>query len=194
MGSVSDYLGRMKISTVSPDGNIGIRLTMPLKVELRFAPQTFPRYGEDQLAFQLTKLASMTWSAYQQGKLQAVRRAYGLSEAEFPDSDNFADDLQSRRYQRALSQLELSGTSSGRSVQIHTQAMNQWSVRVGPGAIRELGEEKFLDEINSAIDALLSDREMKTILLKAEYFSLGLPKKWLDLMKELQVGKDHQRG
>jgi len=78
-------------------------------------------------------------------------------------------------------------------VRIRTWGLMQWSVDVQPGSIHRLGETAFLGELHSAMKALINDREIKIITLKSEYFDIGIPRSWRDLMTELRARNRHRR-
>ncbi len=187
MPSIGDYLDRMVVSAASPDQNIRARVLNYTEVEVGFRPGAFDSYNEERLSYQLARLGVITWVAYHRGRAEAYKRSLSLSSEELAEAERPSDDPHRRRYAEALNNIEGEGVSAGRVLRIRTKGMMQWTVDIEPGSIARLGEERFLSEIHSAFKALLSDREMKIIVLKSEYFDLGLPRKWLDLMKELQA-------
>jgi hypothetical protein len=187
MASIGDYLDRMVIAVTSPDGNIRARVSNYTEVEVELDPRAFERYDEERLGHQLARLGGTTWVAYHRGRSEAYKRSLELSAAELAEAEKPSEDPRRRAYEEELNNIEGEGVSTGRMVRIRTRGMTQWSVDIAPGTIRRLGRERFLAELQSAIKALLSDREMKIIVLKSQYFDLGIPRKWLDVMAELQA-------
>jgi hypothetical protein len=59
--------------------------------------------------------------------------------------------------------------------------------------LRHYGEHGFVGEIRSAFEALKQDRELKIIMLKADHFDLGVPRRWRDLMAEAREINNRSR-
>ncbi|MBN1171903.1 MAG: hypothetical protein JXA67_06985 [Micromonosporaceae bacterium] len=179
---------------LSPDRCIRALVSNYLDVEVSFRPGALARYREEDLSHQLARLGVLTWVGYHRGRSEAYRRSRGLSAEELAAAERPSADPQRVAYDKALNAIEGRGVSSGDAIGIRTVGMMQWWVDVRPGSIRQLGEKTFLAEIHSAITSLLHDREMKIVVLKAEHFDLGIPKKWLKLMRELQAANARRDG
>ncbi|MGA8115189.1 MAG: hypothetical protein WCA46_16115 [Actinocatenispora sp.] len=181
----------MVISGTSPDRNIRARVSNYTQIEIEANPGVLDRYDEEQLGHQLARLAATTWVGYHRGRAEAYRRARGFTASELAEAERPSDDPKQRRYEEELNRITGEGLSAGRAVRIRTTGLMEWKFDIQRGSVRRLGGERLLAEINSAAKAWLGDREMKIILLKAEYFDLGLPRKWRELATRLQIG--HRR-
>jgi hypothetical protein len=179
----------MVVLVSSPDRSIEARVENYTDVRISFRPGVFDRYDESELAYQLGRLGVTTWVAYHRERTEAYRASQGLSAEELADAERPSDDPRRQRYEEELNAIEGEGVSAGRLVRIRTTGMMRWNVDIEPGALRHLGEQGFLGELHSAIRALIQDREAKIILLKAEHFDLGLPRKWRDLTAELRAAR-----
>ncbi|GLZ77897.1 hypothetical protein Afil01_27040 [Actinorhabdospora filicis] len=156
------------------------------KVDVTFRPGTFAGYDEARLARQLARLGLTTWVAYHRGRSQAYQKSKGLTDAELAEAERPTTDPKRRAYERELNAIEGLGVSPGRAVRIRARGLMEWTVDVLPGSVAK-GEEAFLAELHGAIVALLADRRNKIIVLKSKYFDLGIPRKWLEVMAELQA-------
>jgi len=183
----------MVVSASSPDRNISARVSNYTEAKVTFQPGTFQRYDERQLSYQLARLGVLTWIAYQRARSAAYRNSRGISSAELAEAERPSNDPHRRRYEEELGKVEGEGSSVSGVLRIRTAGMMQWHVDIEPGTVRRLGEQQFLAELHSAFNALLNDREMKIILLKSEYFDLGLPRKWRDLTKRLTAATRSRR-
>jgi hypothetical protein len=162
-------------------------------IEITFAPGAFDRYDEEHLSHQLGRLGVTTWVAYHRARSEAYRLSQGLSSDELAAAERPTDDPHRRRYEEDLNNIEGEGVSAGGAVRIRTWGLMQWSVDIQPGSIGRLGEAAFVGELHSAMQSLLNDREMKIITLKSEYFDIGIPRQWRDLMTELRARNRHRR-
>jgi hypothetical protein len=193
---VVDYgelLDRMVITVTSPDGNIRATINNAVHVDVEFLPGAFPRYDEYRLGQQLARLGVNTFIGFKRGRTEAYRRSYGLSAEEAERAGQPSTDPRRLRYEEELDRLRGEGRSTGGVIHVSTIGMLRWAVEIRPGSIHRLGEERFLAEIHSALDSLLTDRQVKIIMLKAEHFDLGIPKPLLEQMRRIQAMKQRSR-
>ena len=191
--TIGELLRAMTVTVESPDGNIWARVHDYTQVLLGFHPWTFDRYDESTLAYQLSRLGILTWVAWSRERTELYRRSLNLSTEEAQRAEQ-TDDPHRRRYQAELEAIEAHGVSAHGTLRVHTVGMLQWQVDIEPGALRRLGEQPFLGEIHSAFEALMRDRERKIITLKGDYFDLGVPRRWLDVMNEARAINRRGRG
>lgn len=187
MPSITDYLDRMTVTETSPDGQIFSTVTNYTEVRISFRPGSYDRYDEGELSYQLGRLGGKTWVAYHRERSEAYRLSQGFSRDELAAAERPSDDPHQRRYEEELNRIQGEGRSTGGAIAIHTVGMTQWLVEIAPGAVSQLGEEAFLAELHSAIRSLLEDRQRKIIVLKSDYFDIGIPRRWRELMTELRA-------
>jgi hypothetical protein len=187
MASITDYLDKMVIGVSSPDGNIRATVSNYTDVAVEFVPGKFDRYDEERLGHQLARLGANTWVAYARGRSEAYRRSMNLTSEELAEAERPSTDPRRQAYEEKLNQIQGEGVSARGALRIRTVGLMQWTIDVQPGAVRRFGEKHFLAEIHTAIRSWLADRERKIIVLKSEHFDVGIPKKWLDLMQNLQA-------
>lgn len=193
MASIGEHLDRMVVTVNSPDERIHAQVTNYHDVDIWFSTGAYDRYDEDELAHQLARLGVLTWVAYHRGRSEAYQKSQGLSAQELAAAERPATDPHQRRYEEELNAVEAEGVSSGGTVRIRTRGLMQWDVVIEPGTTRRLGEAAFLNELHTAMRSLLGDREVKIITLKSEYFDIGIPRRWRDLMTELRAINRHRR-
>jgi hypothetical protein len=194
MASITDYLDKMVIGVSSPDGNIRATVSNYTDVAVEFAPGTFDRYEDERLGHQLARLGVTTWVAYHRGRSEAYRRSMNLTHEELAEAERPSTDPRRRAYEEQLNLIQGEGVSARGALRVHTVGMMKWTVDVEPGAVRRFGEKHFLTEIHTALHTLLADRERKIIVLKSEHFDVGIPKKWLDLMRDIQATNRRRSG
>lgn len=184
--SIGELLQAMTVTVESPDGNIWANIHDYTQLRVGFHPWTFERYDEPSLAYQLSRLGVLTWAAWSRERTELHRRSLNLSTEEAQHLRS-ADDPHRRRYEADLNAVEADAVSTRGTLRVHTVGMMQWHVDIDPGALSRLGEHLFLDEIRSAFDALMRDRQTKIIVLKGDYFDLGVPRRWLELLHEARA-------
>ena len=94
------------------------------------------------------------------------------------------------RYRRAkgfVVELALSHRGETRTLRVRTVGMMQWDVEIREGTLDRYPVDIFTDEIHSAFGALMADRQNKIIMVKADHFDIGIPRRWLDLMNEARA-------
>jgi hypothetical protein len=184
--TVGELLQGMGVAAESPDGSIWARVRDYTKVEVGFRAFAFDRYDEPTLAYQLSRLGILTWVAWSRERTQLYRRSLNLSAEEARNAER-TDDPHRRRYEAELNAIRAEGTSMHGTIRVNTVGMMQWHVEIQPGTLHRLGEEPFVNEIQSAFASLLQDRELKIITLKGDYFDLGIPQRWRDVMNEARA-------
>lgn len=184
--TIGDLLGRMTITAESPDGKIWARVYEYTRVQVGFRPWTFDQYDETGLAGQLGRLGLLAWVAWSRERTELYRRSLGLSSSEVRNAGRSGDPHR-ERYEADLNAIEADGVSARGTLRVHTVGMMRWQVDIEPGTLRRLGEEPFVNEIHSAFESLMHDRERRIITLKGDYFDLGLPRRWLEVMAEARA-------
>lgn len=184
--TIGDLFRKMTVTAESPDGKIWARVYEYTRVQVGFRPWTFERYDETALAAQLGRLGLLTWVAWSRERTETYRRSLGLGAGEARDAGRGGDPHR-ERYEADLQAVEGTGVSARGTLRVHTVGMMRWRVDIEPGTLRRLGEQPVVDEIHSAFASLMRDRERKIITLKGDYFDLGLPRRWREVMDEARA-------
>lgn len=150
---VTGPLDRVSAETHSPDGQIIATLTGRDRVRLRFERGAYRRYGEEDLAHQLSQLATRTWVDYQRNAFAALSEEIG----ETVRGDERSASQKAVKYRDALAAVAARGTSQDGWIEVTSTGLVRWRVRVHNGACTRLSEEEFLDEADSALADLLAD-------------------------------------
>jgi hypothetical protein len=175
----------MIATATSADGNIRARMTGRDEVEVTFEPATFDQYDEDNLRRQLEQLCELLWVALDRERTEAYRRTLGLSNDELAMALRHPKDDRRRRYEADLAAIEVEGVAPSGMLRIRATGPARWCLDMTAGAMYRLGEQRFVAELNSALRALLAEREVRVTMVKAEHYDLGLPRRWQNLLKEL---------
>ncbi len=150
---VTGPLDRVSAESYSPDGQITATLTGRDQVRLRLQRGAYGRYGEDDLAHQLSQLATRTWVGYQRNAFAALSEEIGQTVR----GDERPDSQQAIKYRDALAAVTAHGASQDGWIEITSTGLVRWRVRVHDGACTRLREEEFLAEADSALADLLAD-------------------------------------
>ncbi|WP_127552987.1 hypothetical protein [Actinoplanes sp. OR16] len=180
MNDIGQQFRMMLVTGTSPDGNVRATITGERILRIDFQRDSFEWYDEQRLERQLAGLATNTWVAWERERREISRTASGLTHAEADEARQTHKDQELSSYGEKLRSIECTGISSGQTVAIRTIGMTHWQVSVADGTLRMLDVRRFAGELRSAFESLLRDRESKIILLRAEYFDLGIPRHWRD--------------
>jgi hypothetical protein len=183
---IGELLQAMTVTATSPDQKIHARVFDYTRIQVGFQPWAFDRYDEAEMGFQLGRLGITAWVAWSRERTELYRRSLGLTVAEAEQAQTMVYDRR-RVYETVLNAIAGEGVSAGEVLRIRTVGMMQWQVDVEPGGLRRYGEHGFVGEIHSAFEALIRDRELKIITLKADHFDLGTPRRWPNLMNEARA-------
>lgn len=181
--TIGDHLRTMTVQAESPDGNIWSRVHDYTRLDVGFRPFAYERYDEPSLSYQLSRLGLLTWVAWSRERTEIYRRTVNLT-ADEAERATWTEDPARLRYEAELNAIKAVGVSTHGAVRVRTVGMMQWQVDVEPDTLRRLVEPTFVGEIHSAFEALMADRRRQIIMLKSEYFDLGLPRRWQDIMTE----------
>jgi hypothetical protein len=175
----------MMATATSPDGNVQARIGGADDIEVTFRPGTFGWYDEAGLRHQLERLGALSWVAFDRVRTEEYRRALRMSIEELAAAERFPRDARRQRYDADLAAVEATGASPGGLLRIHARGLLHWRVDIDPGALRSLGEQRFVAELNSAVRALFADRSVKITMIKSAHYDLGILRRWQDLLNEL---------
>ncbi|WP_430786197.1 hypothetical protein [Actinoplanes sp. G11-F43] len=178
MSDIGQNFQNMIASGLSPDGNVRATITGERILNFIFEPRAFERYEARDLERQLAGLAVSTWLDWVRQRREISRLASGLSHSEAEAARRESKDQIPRGYLEALRTVECEGFSSGHLVSVRTHGMTRWHVGVDDGTPHRIGVREFTSELRSAFDSLMRDRESKIVLLRADYFDIGVPHQW----------------
>lgn len=190
--TVGDRLQAMTVQTESPDGKIWARVHDYTQLTVGFYPFTYEQYDEPGLSYQLSRLGILTWVAWSRERTDIYRRTVDLTTEE-AERAPWTEDPARRQYDAELNAIEAEGVSAHGALRIRTLGMMQWQVDIEPHTLRRFDQHTFAGEIRSAFEALMADRRRRLIILKSDYFDLGIPRRWRDIMTEARAVNSRQR-
>jgi hypothetical protein len=101
------------------------------------------------------------------GWIREYRAALSHSFIEIGAPESQAD----RDFLAAREQMESAGVSNDGKITISAVGMQNATVRIAPGTLRELSEQQFVARIAEAVTALAEDHLAKVRELKVRYFT-----------------------
>lgn len=172
MGELGDRLDAMVVQASSPDGqiNVSVRGQGEL-IDIAFRAGAYRRYREEELAHQLSRLATLAFTRYRREEQEIIDAAFGESV-----NDELSEyGAERRRYNEALERLTAVGASGDGAVQVRTVGLVTWTVSIAPGTLDRCTEQEFLAEARTAVGALLARYQAGVLALKDEIYDFGYP-------------------
>ncbi|MCP2321998.1 hypothetical protein HDA40_000505 [Hamadaea flava] len=160
---VSEQLDQMVITAATPDGAMTAELYDRDQVRLRF-PGGYRWLDESRLPGQLEALARVLWA-------RRMREYYEiLSEDEDERRTAEPEPVTEGQWEfvERRAQIVARGESSDGRIAISVRGMQEWTVRVQPGTLREYSEEEFAGTIRSVVTRLLDDQFRQITELKID--------------------------
>ena len=169
MGELGERLSLLKVEARSPDGQLTATARGRGEVRVGFAWDTYRGYRAATLARQLEALATLLWARYWRRYLEIV--------AAWADADDEPEPTeQDREFRRRLQELTVTGVSAHGRVIVRSRALVSWHFEIDGEPVGSLTEQQFLDELDSAVAAVLADHRAKLTLLKDAVYDIGLPR------------------
>ncbi|NUR73710.1 MAG: hypothetical protein HOU81_23085 [Hamadaea sp.] len=160
---LSERLDRMVVTASTPDGAIAAELYDRDQVRLSF-PGGYRWLDESRLPEQLAALGRILWA-------RRMREFFAiLSEDEDVPITGEPEPATSgqREFVERRAELVARGESADGRVALSVRGMQEWTVRVQPGTVRECSEEEFATAVRSAVTRLLDDQARQITELKIE--------------------------
>ncbi|BCY13242.1 hypothetical protein [Actinoplanes sp. L3-i22] len=100
-------------------------------------------------------------------------REYAEVEAAFLDGYEPDRNPVDRSFEREAAELTVTGSSPDGWISITSRALASWTVVVGPGAQRELFQDRFVTEALTAADGTINAYRSGRARLLDQYYDLG---------------------
>jgi len=175
MGELGERLSLLKVEARSPDGGLTASARGRGEVQVSFAWDTYRGYRAATLARQLEALATLLWARYWRRYLEIVA-AWADADADADADDEPEPTEQDREFRRRLQELTVIGMSAHGRVIVRSRALVSWHFEIDGEPVGSLTEQQFLDELDSAVAAVLADHRAKLTLLKDAVYDIGLPR------------------
>lgn len=172
MSTLRERLDALTVEATSPDGQIKARLSGDDDLTVAFKPGSFDGYSERALEHQLERLAVLTWVQYRRGYFKALNPDEPLSDKTTTPTHWNA---KYRQYHEEVAEMVGQGKAPSELFEVRSKGLAFWKVRIEDGALKQLGEERFIGELLVAFSRVRADSERKRTLLKDKHFGLNLP-------------------
>lgn len=168
MGELAVRLNDMTVKAQSHDGNIrAIFSKEGLRISLR--PGVFEEYDTDEMASQLTGLLRKIELRYRQS-YKEITESFDVT---IPIDPRHAASEVERNYLTEAANVTLVGATERKLVRIRAVGMRGWQCRIERGALTQLGEEEFVNEVNGAANKLVKDYQQSLRKLKKKHYKTG---------------------
>ncbi|NUO57361.1 MAG: hypothetical protein HOV71_00815 [Hamadaea sp.] len=160
---VSERLDRMVVTASTPDGAIAAELFDRDQVRLSF-PGGYRWLDESRLPGQLEALARVLWARRMREYFEIMSEDEDVPITAEPEPVTAGQwEFVERR-----AQIVARGESPDGRIAVSVRGMQEWTVRVQPGTLREYAEEEFAEAIRSVVTRLLDDQFRQITELKID--------------------------
>ncbi len=169
MGELARRLRRIVVEATSPDGLIRARVRDRLELDLEFGRRVYGSYRQAELARQLGRLATLTWTRYRRECLNV--------ENAFLDWSVQEQDAHDRLFEERAERLTVAAQSPGGWVTVHSGALVRWDFTLVPDVQRRLTEQRFVAEVLGAAGGTVRAYRAERARLLDQFYDLagGLP-------------------
>ncbi|WP_020499007.1 hypothetical protein [Sciscionella marina] len=161
MVDLAERLDDIRVHARAPGTEIEAELRDRGAVKLTFGESIYDFISESALESALVGIARMLWTGWQ--------RQYQLAIDE-TDLNIDANDRHDLNFFAERDEIESTGTSGDERISISAVGMQNFSVRVKPGTVREISEDEFSAGAAEAATRLVQDYQDKVDELKKRYF------------------------
>lgn len=166
MTALAERVESMVVRAASPDGRLQAKISGGHDIAIGFRPGTYRDYRDGELARQLAQLLTSLYSGYEAGFRKALSDTLGRPVA----SDQEQWDAVRRRFHAARCEVVAYGRSPGGQVGAKSTGLRQWDFRIKDGTVGQLGEDQFLAELDSAVNAVRCDDILRVSRLRSEIY------------------------
>ncbi len=161
MGRLAERLDNIRVRVRAPGADIEAELSARNTITLSFGESVYEFIRERYLEHALASLARLLFA----GWLREYRAAIADTGLNIDPKDqhdlNFRDERQD---------LQSSGESSDGRIRLTAVGMDDFTVRITRGTVRDLREREFVARVGEAAAALLGDYRTQVRDLKKRYY------------------------
>lgn len=171
MTRLSEKLEGLVIEKLSADNAMAVTLKRHRRVSMRMAdPKALEHYARwpHTMAAELSGALDRLWADYRT-TVQSLLAEFGA-----PPGTEDHWDANVRRYRASLKAVRLVGMSPGQILRIGSTNLTDFSIRVRPGAMEGITEQRFVSEVQGALEAMQAHRQNELTRLKNQHFDTGL--------------------
>ena len=173
MGRFMDEISKFNQNVTSPDGNILLNLSGNSAMTIMFRDDTFEEYHVDELEGQLVHLFQRGWAVRRSARNRALTKAVGHKVR-----DRIPYSSQERIFREERSKLSGIGETDNIEV-IFSVDEAEWEINISDNAMEDLDQDEFIQELQQASEAAISDIREQIINLKDHIYH-GHPLREID--------------
>ncbi|PPK67023.1 hypothetical protein V5P93_003362 [Actinokineospora auranticolor] len=161
MADLAERLDGIRVCVRAPGADIEAELRLRTAITVSFDEGVYEFIGEPTLERALAGAARLLWVGWQRQYRAAI------------DGTNLTvdvDDLHDSRFFSDRAKVEAIGGSSDARIAITAIGMENFSVHIKPGTIREISEDRFTAGVSEAATKLIQDFQAKVHDLKTRYY------------------------
>lgn len=167
MTTFNELMAATRITVRSPDTGLVASVTSGSRMDITFAPKAFGTYDETRLSEQLAQLLARVVEGREQARRTALARAIDEQVNPRPEWEL---DAAERRFRAACAQIVAAGQSTHKQVRVRRIGHNDWTVRIKPGCLASLTEERFLAELASAVRTTMAEHHRQVAVARHDIF------------------------
>jgi hypothetical protein len=158
---LADRLDNIRVQVRAPGGGIEAELRDRTNISLSFEESVYEFISETALENSLSSIARLLWTGWQRQYRAAIDET-GLNID--------ADDQHDLNFFAERDGIQATGRSSDERVTISAVGMENFSVQIKPGTVREISEDQFTADAMEAATKLIREFQEKVDELKERYF------------------------
>lgn len=161
MGELADRLDNIRVRVSAPGADIAAELRNRGEFGLYFGESVYEFIDERFLEHSLASMARLLYAGWQREYMDAISDTNLNVLPEDQHDFNFRDEVRA---------IEASGQSSDGRITISAVGMDDFTVQIKSGTVRELGEAEFATGASEAASLLLQRHEEQATQLQMQYY------------------------
>jgi hypothetical protein len=154
-------LDGIRVRVRAPGADVEAELRQRTGITLSFGESVYDFINESALERVLASLARLLWAGWQRQYRAAIEET---------DLNIDADDLRDSNFFADRAKVEAFGASSDKRITITAVGMENFSVQIAPGTVREVPEDRFAANAADAATKVIQDFQAKVDELKKRYY------------------------
>ncbi|MQA10151.1 MAG: hypothetical protein GEU98_16675 [Pseudonocardiaceae bacterium] len=161
MELLADRLDGIRVHVRAPGADIEAELRNRTNITLSFGESVYDFASESALESALTSIARLLWTGWQCQYRAAIDET---------DLNIDPDDQHDLNFFAERDEIEATVESSDGRIRISAVGMENFSVRITPGTVREISEGEFTANVTEASTKLIQEYQDKVNELKKRYY------------------------
>lgn len=161
MADLAERLDAIRVQVRAPGTEIEAELRRRSGVTLSFGESVYEFIDESALERALAGTARLLWVGWQRQYRTAIEET---------NLNIDADDLRDSNFFADRAEVGAVGTSTDERITITAVGMENFSVEISPGTVREISEDQFTASVSEAATRLIEDFQAKVDDLKKRYY------------------------